>query len=343
MSRSRSHHLRACVASWATCMWLVVCPALADDTVADADALRRAALAFDDGSDAYRAGKFELAASHFEAADEAVPSARALRMAIRSRHEAKQGARAATLAALALDRYPDDAETKNLALTTISAQEDHLHRLDITCSAPCVLAVGKRAIVGEPRERWTLFVEPGEVTVAASFGKQGSGGEDEQVIAARAGATNKLRFQPRAAGGAAAPSPKPGPRAADPEPALPPDAPSDDGPSWIASPVVFVVLGVATAGLGGVTIWSGIDTLNDPGTDAVREQCRGQGTGCPAYQDGVAKQTRTNVLIGATGGAALLSLVFAIFITDWGGDESSDDAVSLSVQPDGVSLSGRFW
>src|SRR4029077_3493346 len=62
-------------------------------------------------------------------------------------------------------------------------------------------------------------------------------------------------------------------------------------------PAVFITLSALTAISGGVLIWSGIDTLNNPGTQAVKDGCVGQGESCPLYQQGLAAQTRTNVLI----------------------------------------------
>jgi hypothetical protein len=93
--------------------------------------------------------------------------------------------------------------------------------------------------------------------------------------------------------------------------------------------------------LGAVTIWSGVDTLNNPGTDAVREACAGQGSDCELYQEGVRKQTRTNALIGATAGMGVLAAVFAIFVTDWGG---GDGATALAVDPVSgtLSMAGSF-
>ena len=50
--------------------------------------------------------------------------------------------------------------------------------------------------------------------------------------------------------------------------------------------------------------------------------CAGQGTECALYQDGLAKETRTNVLIGVTAGLGAATLVLALF-TDWDGDASA--------------------
>ena len=72
-----------------------------------------------------------------------------------------------------------------------------------------------------------------------------------------------------------------------------------------------------TAGLGATSIWSGIDTINNPGADAVRKACQSASPDCQTLNEqGVAKQRRTNILIGSTAGAAAVTVVFAIF-TRW--------------------------
>src|SRR5690606_18817230 len=54
-----------------------------------------------------------------------------------------------------------------------------------------------------------------------------------------------------------------------------------------ANTTVFWV-GVATTGiLAGVSTWSGIDTLQHPGTDTVVARCVGLGESCPEYQEGL--------------------------------------------------------
>jgi hypothetical protein len=312
----------------------------------DAEQVRKAAAAFDDGSTAYREGKFEVAASRFEAADAAVPSTRALRMAIRARAEAKQPDRAATLAELALTRHADDEATASLARKTIAASKKELHLLDIRCNAPCVVAVGSRSVHGAAAKRWRVWVPPGETSVSASF--VGGAGSDEQVISAHAGGQNALSFLAKE-GGPVAPDPLPQPQPAEeprakPEPALPvgEEAQPDDGPSAIQHPGVFIAGLIATAGLGGVLVWSGVDTLGSPGKDAVREGCVGQGEDCELYQEGLDKQLRTNILIGATAGMGAITAIFGIFVTDW--DGSSEDGASFYVSPEGgfATLRQRF-
>jgi hypothetical protein len=94
-------------------------------------------------------------------------------------------------------------------------------------------------------------------------------------------------------------------------------------------PAVFVALASATAFGVGATILSGIDAKNNPGPDAVRRECAGQGESCPAYQRGVAAQTRTNVVLGSTIGLGVATAVVGIFLTGWS-SPSAPKAASTS-------------
>ncbi len=315
-----------------------------------ADKIQQAKAEFDEGSRNYREEKWELAASHFEAADEFAPTARALRMAIRARSKAGQKARAATLAAQAKLRYPDDPPTSELVDETLADADSTLHKLELTCASACIVAVGKRAVPGGERENWTIFLEPGERKLSVSFG---NGTDVSKKIEAEAGGTTELTLEtpPDPApvpDPVPDPAPQPNPVEPDPGDPDPNETPDEDGGG--ISPAFFAVGMVVTAGLGGTLVWSGIDTLNSPGTEVVERECVGQGTDCEEYQDGLAKQTRTNVFIGATAGAALVTVLFAIF-TDWDGDpdETEESAITIapsvggwSGDPSGVILQGRF-
>ena len=167
--------------------------------------LRIAADEFDAGSRAYQTKDYESAASHFEAADAAVPSPKALRLALRSRTEAGQGSRAATLAALALARYPSDPDLGKLAKDALDKFGPKLHKLSVGCASPCVVAVGSRAILGEATTRWTVYLDPGKTTISASF--FGDAGTSEKDVDAQAGGSSELRFEPEDTGGGAAAAP----------------------------------------------------------------------------------------------------------------------------------------
>jgi hypothetical protein len=322
----------------------------------DAAKIRTAALQFEAGALAYKKGAYVEAASAFEAADLTVPSSKALRLAMKARALAGQGSRAATLAAQALVRYPSDEDAVLLAKTTLAELEPSLHKLSVGCASPCVLAVGARTVAGPPNTRWVVYVDPGRVTIGASF--FGDAGSVSRAVDANAGASSELRFEPPAA-------PRPEPAHAPAQPASQPAAPTptvapvaaetaprevtSDGASPAPSGLspAFVVTGLAvTAALGGVTIWSGIDTRNNPGVDAVRAACAGKDESCPEYAAGRAHQTRTNVLLGATVGAAAITGVLAIF-TRWSAPAkpSTSTALAAGVWVDhgaGLSMARRF-
>jgi hypothetical protein len=293
----------------------------------DAAQIRQAAEQFDAGVAAYKQKDFEGAASRFEAADAAVPSAQALRQAIRARSEARQPSRAATLAAQAVDRYPGDGQTQRLAREILEKNGPKLHKLTVRCASPCVLAIGTRSVPGESSVRWTVYLDPGKAALSASFGSGKSGLPKD--IEARAGGATEVRFEPE-------PEPEP-PRLKPPDPPppsgkpldqpLPPKdlPPSEEAPPRSSGlpPAVFFAGLVVTAGLGAGIIGSGIDTLNNPGRDAVRKACMGKNEKtCPLYEKGVQHETRTNILIGATAGAAAITAALGLFFTDWGGKKT---------------------
>ncbi len=299
-------------------------PAFAEKTP-DAAQIRQAAEQFDAGVIAYKQRDFEGAASRFEAADAAVPGPKSLRQAIRARLEAGHGARAATLAAQAIERYPGDEPTIKLAKETIAKVEPTVQKLNISCASPCVLALGTRSVPGESNTRWTVYVDPGKTAIGASF--FGGSSSAPQELTATAGKSSDFRFEPEERKATPKPTivPIPG---SDKAPAVvdaPPETPSGDVVPKKSSgihPAAFIAAGVATLGLGGVTVWSGLDTKNNPGVDAVKAQCAGQGETCPAYQEGRKKQTRTNIFIGATAGVGAITVVLAI-LTNWRGNKKA--------------------
>ncbi len=304
-----------------------VLPVAADDAP-DAAKVKRAADEFDLGVQSFKSKNYDEAAQHFEVADEAVPGAKTLRLAMRARSEAGQGSRAATLAAQALERYADDAETAKLAKETIAKFEPSLHKVQVSCASPCLLAVGTRAMHGSSTTRWVLYVDPGKTTINASF--FGNASAKPQSLTATAGGRTELRFEPTEV-------PKPVPTASATVSAnptgtatssneIPPDmtgaptstGPEEDAPKKGIHPAFFITGLVLTAGAGGVLAWSGVDTLQNPGVDAVRKACAGKGPECPEYKLGLDSQLRTNVLIGATAGVGAVTVLLAIF-TRWGG------------------------
>jgi hypothetical protein len=305
------------------------------DSLPDAAKVRVAADQFEVGALAYKKNAYEEAASAFEAADAAVPSAKPLRLAIRSRDLANQGSRAATLAELALSRYPKDAELVELARKTIQKLAPALHKVVVTCAAPCVLANGTRAIHGAPDTHWVVYVDPGPATFSASFVDRSE--NTQKSIVATAGGSSEIHFDSK-------PSPPPSGEAPSRSASVsraPATAGRDSSRTGL-SPGFFMTGVVVTVGLLGTTIWSGIDTMNNPGADAVRAACAGRDETCPEYQAGRSHQMRTNVLLGATiGTAAVTGLIGAVF-TQWHGAAGARPSAMVLDRGAAGAITGQF-
>jgi hypothetical protein len=272
--------------------------------------LRIAAELFDEGRTAYKAAAYSEAAEHFEAADARAPSGNALVLAMRSRVEAGQFAKASSLAELIIVRHADNPELVAQAERVIAENSPQLGRVDIFCTEICDLVIDLKLVHGDARALWRVYVEPGKHTIVANFSKDRDATLETDTVA---GGVYPLTLQPK---------PEP-PKAIVEAPQLLPTVNSTvklspvGPPPRKLKPLYFWVGVGATALFGGVTTWSAIDTKYNPGKDKVREECVGQGTQCPLYQEGQRKEVRTNVLIGGTLVLALATAVTGIFATDF--------------------------
>lgn len=302
--------------------------------------IRNAADEFDLGVRAARARDYEGAASHFENADREAPSAEALQGALRARFDAKQWSRAASLAELAAERHPQRRNLVTFARSVLTKHGKHLYRVTVRCEPSCDVVADGRIIHGSTAPKLSFFLDPGAHTVAVGWGSI----TDAKEVKASAGGSTELSF--------ARPDPKPTepppPVAAAPPPPPPPAltvAPVDPGPkpsSRGGLPPGFFWGGLAaTAALGGVAVWSGIDTQNNPGQDRVRRECGELREDCEIYQDGLARQRRTNVLLAATGGVGLATAVVGLFFTRWGSRPATASAPAVTPSV-GVGQGGAF-
>ncbi|MET0593415.1 MAG: hypothetical protein ABW133_11990, partial [Polyangiaceae bacterium] len=281
----------------------------------DAERLKIAAEEFDAGRRAFKVKDFESAAVHFENADRDAPSPEALQSAMRARKEAGQMARSATLGAWGASRYPNDKPFNDYARQILTEADKTLHRVTLSCQPDCNVIVDNKVMPFPESASATVYLDPGPHAIVAGWSNNRHRNSD---VSAVAGGNSKLVFN-------AATSDKPA------EPAgnghdnanpgdTPADRPADDKKGGLP-PVVFIISAGVTAVLGGVTIWSGIDTVNNPGTEALKECERTVGCNWKAlYDEGVAHQNRTNVLLGVTGVAAVTTGVIALFFTNWGDD-----------------------
>ena len=85
------------------------------------------------------------------------------------RYQAEQLDRAATLAALALSRYPDDEKLNAEAQVVLDEASQKLLRVSVNCDEACELAVdGKLQHAGRALSH-TLFLVPGDHQVSAGW------------------------------------------------------------------------------------------------------------------------------------------------------------------------------
>jgi hypothetical protein len=312
--------------------------ARADDEAAPTpEMLKAAADEFDRGRRAYLAREFEQAAVHFENAFRDAPRAETLRLAIRARREAKHTARAATLAAVAERRYAADPTTSELARETLAALAPELHEVQIECAPECAVTADGRVVSNTDQRQHRLYLEPGLHELGVSFP---AGGSVARRVQAERGAKDTLAFEPPKAPDVA-PVPVPVPVAPPPPGAeVAPPSGKPFGPA-----VVLVGAGIAVAA-GAATIVSGLDAQKNPGVEAVRRECAGRDESCPLYREGKDAELRTNVLLGVAVGAAVLTGVVALFLTDWRGSRPALPNASVGAAPipggGTVGLSARF-
>jgi hypothetical protein len=293
-----------------------------------------AATAFAEGQQAQLRGDYVRAAELFEIADQSVPSAAALRSAIRMRGVAGHDVRAATLALQALQRYPEDAETQLLAESALQRSGPKLTRIALRCSEPCTATVDGALVGAGPLISMEFFVSPGSHVIRGAW----PGREPvSKSIESTAGQTQHLELR--------------APQAAPVEkPSAPPVTPAPPVATTVSfsddtrlrpvmerrsgmSPAVFWIGTALTAGAGAATWWSGRDTLS--ARDDYEEDPTRSG-----YEDGVELERRTNVLIGATALLGVTTIGIGLFATDWGG--SSEVGLSVTGDQASLSLSGRM-
>lgn len=277
--------------------------------------------AYDRGTAAYLSEDYARAAQWFETAHRLAPAAAALAQATRAHRRAGHALEAATLALQLRALYPDDGTATRTAARALMGSEQYF-RVDVECSESCTLEVG-----GSLLAHTSFFLEPGDHEVTASF----ESGSRVQTATGAAGESLTLTFEAPPPEATPAEPPDPG-AVSDPGPGETPATASSGG----GVPVAVTIIGmVATAALGAVLVWSGWHTLD--GIGAYEDNPTEAG-----YRDGRAREDRTNALIGATGAAAIATLVLALF-TDWGGSESDVQAlIEIQAERGVIGLRTRF-
>lgn len=290
--------------------------ARADDGKSEG-ARAEAAAAFDDGVARAACADYEGATRAFLRADELVPSTQALANALAAARKAGDHLVVAHAAERAAARAATDPDLAARARAALAEAATHLARIETTCdAADCTLTVdGFRTPPGRS------FVLPGthELTARAA-----AGGSATERITFAAGATYRLVLHPVSPGAPAvrADLARSGERITfhDGGPEIPLKPPRVDpahgerlapssttsglSPAWF-----FVGLGT-TALLGGLTTWSGLDTL------AAKRGLSAEPTEA-AVQDVKGRMARSDgFFVGCLVSAAATTLVGLIWV-DW--------------------------
>jgi len=280
------------VLNWIVTGFLLGAPAEAD--------VAAAAEAFAMGQRAELAKDHARAAEFYELADSLAPSPHAVRSAAKNWLLADEPARAATQAASLTRRYPDDKENEALSEEILAKTKPMLVELVIKCDRPCVLSSDKAAVTVERALSHDVYVTPGPHTLVASFA---SGQRAEEIVEGRAGESVDVAFSAPVDEAVSDPV---GPRGE------PKDTGPKKGPSKKLarlSPAYFAVGAVLTAGLGGVTLWSGLNVLSQ--NDEYKDDPTREG-----FEDGRRAELRTNVLVVSTVAVGAATVVLGVF-TDW--------------------------
>jgi hypothetical protein len=292
-----------------------------------------AANAFSRAQRAELSGDHDTAAELYELADGLAPTPEALRSALKARKAAGHLGSAAVHAERLLRRYPNDKRSKDLAEATLEESKRKLARIEVQCRPKgCGVVVDGAAASPEVAESHVVFLEPGKHEINAAFGSDRG---TPKVTVSKAGDRSSFTFEAPAASAS-------GPRVLDAggrtsAANLSVDAAADRGTKASQrglSPWFFVAGAVVTTGLGVATVWSGLDVLSAHDDYQGKETQR-------TYEDGLDKERRTNVLIGATAVAGIATGVVAAF-TRWGGsgDTSTGALPRRRVQAGGVPLPG---
>jgi tetratricopeptide (TPR) repeat protein len=278
----------------------------------------RAAAKFHEGEAAFKRHAYSEAADDFEAAYAIAPHPFALWNAADSREKAGDLARAANLCARYLRESPANDANRSEAAARLASLTPRLSRVTITAPG------GDGATIdGAPAPSFELFVDPGDHLVAAKF----PDGPAERRVSLVAGARASITLEPERA------RPRPAPFSAmggeRPDVIFAARSQKPLGRGWIVGGAA------ATAALGGLVLWSGLDTHSAYQAYAKEPTRAG-------FDDGVSKERRTNVLVVATGVAGAATLTLALFAVEWHPSADPSTTMRIDVVPSGARLGATF-
>ncbi len=261
------------------------------------DAEQRARELFDQGKAAYARGDYAASAEAFDRAHAARPHHSALWNAALAWQSGGEPVEAANRFAAYLETAPVDAPDRDTALSRLRVLSRKLGRLELHAEAVSDIRIDGRSV-----DAVTVYVSPGSHVITA---RSGSGRTVREVASVQAGALLSVVLTPPA--GAA-------------QPQTGGDESSEDRVRGVPPAAVYTGAAV-TAALVGVTVWSGVDTLE------ARDRFDREPSGA-ALESGRDKQNRTNILFAVTVGVALLTGATALWLVDWGQEQAPRAGVS---------------
>lgn len=265
---------------------------------------------FQAGVAAFKKKQYDAAAEHFERALELAPHPMALWNAAEAREKAGDIVRAANhyarYVSMATEKEKDRAE----ALLRLDKLEKILGVIEIFGPDASEVTVDDQRVVDLAK----VYVLPGSHKVSGNV----DGKLLTRRVSVKAGAAAKVRLAPEPE--------KPKEQVAEPVSSKP-----EQEASGKPGPAIFWVGAGVTAVLGGVTIWSGLDTKSK------RSDFDAQPT-AQLYDDGLAAQHRTNYLIGATAAAGVATAIIGVLVVQW----KAPQEPKVGLTPGGASFSMRF-
>jgi hypothetical protein len=291
---------------------------------------------YERGKVAFEAKDYLQAARLFLSAYARAPHHDPLWNAARAFELAGEKVRAANLYTLYLELAPSDARDRARATETRKELAASLGRLDIQGRAE------KITVDDQPASLSSVYVDPGQHIVRGRV----DGQPVETLATVAAGATLSVALQ-GPPGHAPAILPVAPPNGGETQGTVPSDGSalasssvtSRDAPAQRSKPlppVVFYVGAGLTAVATGLTIASGVDTLNAKSAFTMTPTN-------PLLDDGQSKESRTNALFWTTLGLGVTSAALAIFLVDWGRPKSSGVShVTTALTPGAAVVTGIF-
>jgi hypothetical protein len=281
-----------------------------------ADPKRRAAGLFVQGVRQFSEANFEQAARTFLAADDLVPSSRALTNAISAARQANHHLLVARAAQRALGRPGIEPETAALAREALAEAARSLSLVEVRCTPePCSIALD-----GQPLTPGVEYTLPGSHDFVALGPK---GARVSEHLGMIAGASYKVTLR------LAAESPRAGgPDEVAPRSAPDPSAQHDHSAKAAEKPLppaIFWIGAAGTAVLAGLTTWSGLDALSAKHAHAYTQ---------PEIDEINSRARRTNFFLAGTLVLGASTAAAGIWLVEW----NSRASAALTPLPEGGAL-----